>query len=329
MANELQNLLKKSASSISDDIQKFNKYFEESLASEVKLINTVVKYISRQKGKQLRPRLTLLSARICGEPSELTYRASALVEMIHTATLIHDDVVDSADTRRGWPSVKRVWKNKIAILVGDFMFSKALANMVHLKDFDALQVLSETAERLSQGEILQIEKAIKKDITEAIYFKMVADKTASLFAASCEVGAITVTEDKKHRLALRNFGEKLGIAFQIKDDLFDIIGNVQQVGKPLGFDVKKNMLTLPLIHLFSTLSNSERIKLKRMIKKYARRNNLSKIREMITSNGGIEYAENKLIEITKKAKNELDIFPSSEYKTSLLQILDFNVLRNH
>ncbi|MBC8213680.1 MAG: polyprenyl synthetase family protein [Candidatus Marinimicrobia bacterium] len=329
MMKDIKALLEKSAIPIKDDIQKFSKYFDESLSSDVKLINTVIKYISRQKGKQLRPRLALLSARMCGEANELTYRASALIEMIHTATLIHDDVVDSADTRRGWPSVKRVWKNKIAILVGDYMFSKALTNMVHLKDFDALKVLSETAERLSQGEILQIEKAIKKDITEDIYFKMVSDKTASLFAASCEVGAITVTKDEKLRSALRSFGEKLGIAFQIKDDLFDIIGNVTQVGKPLGFDVKKNMLTLPLIHLFSSLSSFEQRKLKRMIKKYARKSDLDKIREVIISEGGIEYTEQKLNEITEQAKTELNIFPSSEYKSSLLEILDFNIQRNH
>ena len=236
MNAELQNIV---TSPISENLICFEKIYRESLHSDVKLINTIIRYISRKKGKQLRPRLCLLSAGLCGEPTENTYRAAALIEMIHVATLIHDDVVDDANLRRGWPSINRVWKNKLSILVGDFMFSKALTNMIHLKDFDALDILSSTAERLSQGEIQQIEKAIKKNMTEKVYYQMVSDKTASLFSAACKLGAMTVTEDNDKREALAKFGEKFGLVFQIKDDLLDITGNVEGLGKPAGFDLKK------------------------------------------------------------------------------------------
>ena len=254
MNAELQNIV---TSPISENLIRFEEVYRESLHSDVKLINTIIRYISRKKGKQLRPRLCLLSAGLCGEPTENTYRAAALIEMIHVATLIHDDVVDDANLRRGWPSINRVWKNKLSILVGDFMFSKALTNMIHLKDFDALDILSSTAERLSQGEIQQIEKAIKKNMTEKIYYQMVSDKTASLFSAACKLGVMTVTEDNDKREALAKFGEKFGLVFQIKDDLLDITGNVEGLGKPAGFDLKKNILTLPLIYLFENLPASE------------------------------------------------------------------------
>ncbi len=254
MNAELQNIV---TSPIRENLIRFEAVYRESLHSDVKLINTIIRYISRKKGKQLRPRLCLLSAGLCGEPTENTYRAAALIEMIHVATLIHDDVVDDANLRRGWPSINRVWKNKLSILVGDFMFSKALTNMIHLKDFDALDILSSTAERLSQGEIQQIEKAIKKNMTEKIYYQMVSDKTASLFSAACKLGVMTVTEDNDKREALAKFGEKFGLVFQIKDDLLDITGNVEGLGKPAGFDLKKNILTLPLIYLFENLPASE------------------------------------------------------------------------
>ena len=307
----------------------FEKAFQDSLKSDVKLINTVIKYTSKIKGKQLRPRLTLLAARTCGEPTELTSFAAALVEIIHVATLIHDDVVDGAEKRRGWPSINKIWKNKISILIGDFMFSKALTAMIQLKNSTALGLLSKTAERLSQGEILQIEKAIKKDMTENIYFKMVSDKTASLFATACELGAITTTDDKNKRLALKGFGEDLGIAFQIKDDLLDITGNIDGLGKPAGFDIKKNMLTLPLIHLFSSLNKSKRKKVKRLLKHHLRRNQLCKIRELIEENGSILYTENMMKNISSRAESNLKIFPDSEYKLSLLGLLQFNLERNY
>ncbi|MDP6569710.1 MAG: polyprenyl synthetase family protein [Candidatus Marinimicrobia bacterium] len=308
--------------------ENYQKVFRASLHSEVKVINSVIGYISRKKGKQLRPRLCIAAAILCGEPEENTYKAAALLEMIHVATLIHDDIVDDADLRRGWPSINRVWKNKLSLLVGDFMFSKALTNMIHLRNFDALEILSNTAERLSQGEILQIEKALKKEMTEEIYFKMVGDKTASLFSAACEIGCLTVSEDPQQRKALAGFGEKFGLVFQIKDDLLDITGNIEGLGKPAGFDLKKNILTLPLIHIFSKLSSSESKKLKQAIKHHVKRSELVQIRNLIQDNGGIEYAETLMLKLSKEAEEELNIFPDTPVKKALVTALVFNKGRN-
>ena len=326
MNAELDNIV---TSPINDYIIRFEKVYSESLHSDVKLINTIIRYISRKKGKQLRPRLCLLSAKLCGEPTENTYRAAALIEMIHVATLIHDDVVDDANIRRGWPSVNRVWKNKLSILVGDFMFSKALTNMIHLKDFDALDILSSTAERLSQGEIQQIEKAIKKNMTEEIYYQMVSDKTASLFSAACKLGIMTVTEDNDKREALAKFGEKFGLVFQIKDDLLDITGNVECLGKPAGFDLKKNILTLPLIHLFEKLDSSDSKKVKRQLRNHVKKSELKEIRMLIENHGGIQFAEKQIDRLSKEAQDELNIFSDSIYKDSLLAALKFNSNRHN
>ncbi|MDP7027609.1 MAG: polyprenyl synthetase family protein [Candidatus Marinimicrobia bacterium] len=326
MNAELDNIV---TSPINDYIIRFEKVYTQSLHSDVKLINTIIRYISRKKGKQLRPRLCLLSAKLCGEPTENTYRAAALIEMIHVATLIHDDVVDDADIRRGWPSVNRVWKNKLSILVGDFMFSKALTNMIHLKDFDALDILSSTAQRLSQGEIQQIEKAIKKNMTEEVYYQMVSDKTASLFSAACKLGVMTVTEDNDKREALAKFGEKFGLVFQIKDDLLDITGNVEGLGKPAGFDLKKNILTLPLIHLFEKLDSSDSKRVKRQIRNHVKKSELKEIRMLIENHGGIQFAEKQIERLSKEAQDELNIFPDSVYKDALLAALQFNSHRNN
>ncbi len=326
MNAELDNIV---TSPINDYIIRFEKVYSESLHSDVKLINTIIRYISRKKGKQLRPRLCLLSAKLCGEPTENTYRAAALIEMIHVATLIHDDVVDDADLRRGWPSVNRVWKNKLSILVGDFMFSKALTNMIHLKDFDALDILSSTAQRLSQGEIQQIEKAIKKNMTEEVYYQMVSDKTASLFSAACKLGVMTVTEDNDKREALAKFGEKFGLVFQIKDDLLDITGNVEGLGKPAGFDLKKNILTLPLIHLFEKLDSSDSKRVKRQLRNHVKKSELKEIRMLIENHGGIQFAEKQIDRLSKEAQDELNIFPDSIYKDALLAALKFNSHRNN
>ena len=321
MKSEIQKSL---MAPISDYMPRFEEVYHNTLKSQVKIINTVIKYISRKKGKQLRPAICLLSSKLCGEPSENTFRAAALIEMIHVATLIHDDVVDDAYLRRGWPSVNRVWKNKLSILVGDFMFSKALTNMIQIKDFDALNILSSTAERLSQGEILQIEKVIKKDMTEEIYYEMVSDKTASLFSSACELGCITVVNDDERRLALSAFGEKFGLVFQIRDDLLDIIGNVDALGKPTAFDLKKNIQTLPLIHIFNKLSKNKINKLKNKLRYHLKRSEIPKIRQLIRDEGGVEFAEQQIQRISGEAKEDLNIFPDSIYKDALFSILEFN-----
>ena len=238
---------------IIEDIKIFKEEFENALKSEVKLINTISNYMVRNRGKNIRPILTIFSARLCGEPTINSYRAAAMMELLHMATLIHDDVVDDATMRRGRPSINKVWKNKISVLMGDFILSKALSNMIGIKDFDALERISSTAEKLSAGEILQIEKSITRSMTEDIYFDMINQKTASLIATSCELGAITTSKLSQDMRATYAFGENLGMAFQIKDDLFDLLGNEKETGKDIGADLKRNMVTLPLIHTYEKM----------------------------------------------------------------------------
>ena len=309
---------------ISDFLLKFEQVYNDDLKSDVGIINSAIGYISRKKGKQLRPSLCLLAAKLCGEPSENTYKAAALIEMIHVATLIHDDVVDDATLRRGWPSINRVWKNKLSILVGDYMFSKALTNMIQIQDFAALGVFSSTAERLSQGEILQIEKVMKKNMTTEIYYKMVSDKTASLFSAACELGSITVIDDDIKRKRLAEFGEKFGLVFQIRDDLLDILGNVDTMGKPTAFDLKKNIHTLPLLYILNKISKSEAKKIKNKLRYHLKRSEIHVIREIIENEGGIEFAQGEITRISKEASDSLNIFPDSIYKDTLISLLSFN-----
>ena len=324
----MKKILQKISKPIKSNLDEFDKHFDSSLESEVKTINTIVKYLVRKKGKRLRPRLSLLSAKICGDINVKTYKVASLLEILHVATLVHDDVVDESDLRRGWPSVGRIWKNKLSILVGDYLFSKALTNMAEIDSMDSVKVLANLASRLSQGEILQIEKALSKNMTEDIYFKMISDKTASLFSASCKLGAITATDDLDKINALQNFGEYLGLGFQIKDDLFDLIGNISNTGKPSGYDLKRNLLTLPLIYILDNKSSISKRTFKLQLKLLLKKNKFNDIKELIISEGGIEYAENKLLEISKKARVELEIFEDSNVKSAMIEILEFNLVRN-
>ncbi len=323
----MKSLLSEMVAPISQEYDKFDHYFTESMLTDVKLINSVVRYVAKRKGKRFRPRLCLLSAKLCGEINENTYRASALIEMIHVATLIHDDVVDEADIRRGWPSVGRVWKNKVAILVGDYLFSNALSKMCDIDDWDALSVLSKTAKRLSRGEIMQVESAISKDLDEKGYLKMVSDKTSSLISASTLIGAITATKDQSKRDSLFSYGEKLGTMFQIKDDLLDITGLEREIGKPTMFDLKKNMLTLPIIYILSTQEKTKRKQLISDLKYLSKKNKKRQIRSMIIDMGGVEYAEKKIQELSDSAIKDLDIFDNSESKLALISAINFNMNR--
>ena len=243
MVSNDNSSLEKILAPIIDDLKNFDIEYIRAIKSDVPLINTITKYMMRKKGKNIRPSLTLLSARLCGEPTINTYRAASMMELLHVATLIHDDVVDDATIRRGFPSLNFVWKNKLSVLMGDFLLSKALINMIRIKDFDALERISITAEKLSAGEILQIEKSMTRSMDEATYFDMIGQKTASLIATSCELGAITTTKKEIDRKSTYDFGHNLGIAFQIKDDLFDILGSEFETGKNSNSDVKKNMIT--------------------------------------------------------------------------------------
>ena len=320
--------LKHITSAISQDLILFKEEFDKALKSDVTLINTISKYMIRNRGKNIRPILTILSARMCGEPSQNTYRAAAMMELLHVATLIHDDVVDDATMRRGKPSLNRVWKNKISILMGDFILSKALINMVGIRDFDALEKISNTAEKLSAGEILQLEKSITRSMTEDVYFDMISQKTASLIATSCELGAITTKKTDENRKATHDFGENLGMAFQIKDDLFDIVGSEYDTGKDSGSDVKKNMMTLPLIYSSTHMDRSNKRKLKKLLNvKKKNKSVLKDIQILIEQTGGIYYANKKLDEYSNRALDALSIYPESEYKMSLVNLVSFNKSR--
>ena len=320
--------LKQITAPILEDIKIFQKEFENALDSEVRLINSISKYMIRNKGKNIRPILTILSARLCGKPTLNSYKAAAMMELLHVATLIHDDVVDDATLRRGKPSVNRVWKNKLSILMGDFILSKALINMVGLRDFDALEQISITAEKLSAGEILQIEKSITRSMTEEVYFEMIGQKTASLIATSCELGAITTTKKDNDRAATHTFGQNLGLAFQIKDDLFDLLGSESDTGKNSGGDVKQNMVTLPLIFSKVNMSRLEYRELKKLLRaKKKNRSIIKKISDMVDETGGIDYAKKKLDEFSELAVNAINVYPDSEVKTSLIDLVAFNASR--
>jgi octaprenyl-diphosphate synthase len=320
--------LKNITDPIFEDIKLFEKEFRNALRSEVRLINLIGKYILRHKGKHIRPVLTLLASRVCGQPTINSYRAAAMIELLHIATLIHDDVVDEAEKRRGFLSIKAVWKNKIAVLMGDFMLSKALINMVGLKDFSALQLIADTAEKLSAGEILQIEKSLTKSMTENVYYDMIYQKTASLISTSCELGAITSTGKEKDRKAMVTYGTKLGMAFQVKDDLFDLLGNETQTGKDIGADIKRNMVTLPLIHTYEKLSKVETRQLKKILSlKKKTCANLNDLKEIVTSAGGFNYAEQKIEEFNHQALDAISPYPDSPYKQSMVDLISFNAQR--
>ena len=313
---------------ILDDIKIFQDEFENALKSEVRLINSISKYMIRNKGKNIRPILTILSARLCGEPTLNSYKAAAMMELLHVATLIHDDVVDEATLRRGKPSVNRVWKNKLSVLMGDFILSKALINMIGLKDFEALEQISSTAEKLSAGEILQIEKSITRSMTEDVYFEMIGQKTASLIATSCELGAITTTKREDDRLATYSFGQNLGMAFQIKDDLFDLLGSESDTGKNGGGDVKQNMITLPLIFAKANMSRLDYRQLKKLLKtKKKNRSTLNKISGIVEEAGGIDYAKKKLDDFSELALQAINSYPDSDFKKSLVDLVAFNSSR--
>ena len=320
--------LKQITQPIVEDIKVFQQEFENALNSEVRLINSISKYMMRNKGKNIRPILTILSARLCGKPTDNSYRAAAMMELMHVATLIHDDVVDEATIRRGRPSINRVWKNKLSVLMGDFIFSKALINMIALRDFDALEQISSTAEKLSAGEILQIEKSITRSMNEEVYFEMINQKTASLIATSCELGAITTTKKEEDRRATYSFGENLGMAFQIKDDLFDLLGNENDTGKNSGGDVKKNMATLPLIFSKNNMSRVQYRGLKKLLDvKRKNRSVISKICDIIQETGGVDHAKKKLDEFSEKAVNAILPYPESPIKRSMLDLVEFNASR--
>ncbi len=319
--------LKQIKKPIAVEMDTFEQKFRESMKSTVPLLDRITHYIVKRKGKQMRPMFVFFSAGMCGGISESTYRGASLIELLHTATLVHDDVVDDSSLRRGFFSINALWKNKIAVLVGDYLLSRGLLLAVRNKEFELLRIVSEAVEQMSEGELLQIEKARKLDIEESIYFDIIRQKTASLIASCCACGASSAGADAEKVEIMGKFGEHIGIAFQIKDDLFDF-GPGDKIGKPTGIDIKESKLTLPLIHVLAKATRSE----KRWIVNIIKNNNTNKKKvdeliQYVIQNKGIDYAKSQMQLHQQKAFDLLDQFPQNEYSRGLRELVKFTTER--
>jgi len=307
---------------------EFDKVFKSAMNTDVALLDVILKYLHKQKGKQMRPMFVMLSAHIFGDVNPATYRAASLIELLHTATLVHDDVVDDANERRGFFSLNALWKNKISVLSGDFLLSKGLLLSMEHKDYDLLQIVAKATQEMSEGELLQIEKARRLDITEEVYFEIIRKKTASLIASCCAVGAASVHASADDVEKMRLFGEKVGLAFQIKDDIFDF-KKAGDIGKPKGIDIKEQKMTLPLIYMLHQISSAEKRTIIRIIKKD--HNNPQKVQEIIdkvNGSGGIEYAEKKMQSLIDEALDLLSDHPSSPHLDALIKLVNYSVQRS-
>ena len=314
---------------INEELHYLDELFKNTMKSKVTMIDQISKFILKQKKKKIRPVLALLSAKNCGQITESTYRAAMMVELLHTATLVHDDVVDTADTRRGFASVNAIWKNKVAVLIGDYFLSRGLMICINGDDYKILGVTSNAVKRMSEGELLQIQKSKQLDIDEKIYFKIIADKTASLLSASCEAGALSTTSEKDKIENMRNYGEYLGIAFQIQDDLLDYLGEKSILGKSVGMDLKEKKITLPLIYAFKNSCKNDVKTISKLLKDNIQKKQINYIIDFVKKSGGIEYTKLKAEEYISKAGKCLDVFPESESKTSLNGLLEFVTERNY
>lgn len=319
--------LKEIQAPISDEMVYFEEKFQESMKSKVNLLDRITKYIVKRKGKQMRPMFVFLVAKICGEVTDSTYRGASLIELLHTATLVHDDVVDDSNYRRGFFSLNALWKNKIAVLVGDYLLSRGLLLSVKFKEFQLLEIVSNAVKEMSEGELLQIEKARKLDITEEVYFDIIRQKTASLIASCCSVGAASVTKDNALIEKMRVFGEKVGIAFQIKDDLFDY--GTAEIGKPLGIDIKEKKMTLPLIHALQKVDWLTRRRIIFYIKnKSHKQEYVQKVIDFVKENDGLIYGTTVMNNYYKDALGMLEEFPVSAARDSLVELLAYTINRN-
>ena len=313
---------------IYEEMELFEEKFTASMSSKVALLNRITHFIVNRKGKQMRPMFVFLSAKMLnqGKVNERTYRGAAVIELIHTASLVHDDVVDDSNLRRGFFSVNALWKNKIAVLVGDFMLSKGMLLCIENEDFDLLKIISVAVREISEGELLQIEKARKLDITEEVYYNIIRQKTATLLAACCAMGARTVQENDAIVEKMRLFGEYIGMAFQIKDDLFDY--GETAIGKPTGIDIKEQKMTLPLIYTLNNVSTAEKNWLIQSVKRYNRdKKRVKQVIEKVKAAGGLIYAEEKMEDFRKKAMNLLMEFPQDDYRDALEQMVNYVISR--
>lgn len=318
-----------------DDIKKpvkvemalFEKKFKAAMKSDVALLDKITHYIIKRKGKQLRPLFVFLSAKMLGSVNEGTYIAASLIELLHTATLVHDDVVDDASERRGFLSINALWKNKIAVLVGDFLLSQGLLLTTSKNRIDLLHIVSKAVKSMSEGELLQMEKSRKMDITEAIYYKIIEQKTASLVAACCGTGACSVTKDQKTIETMEKVGTNVGMAFQIKDDIFDY-GFSNNIGKPTGIDIKERKLTLPLIYIMNKVNKKDKKLIINTIKKEKQDpQKIKQIISMVINQGGIDYAEKKMHYYKNLALNDLDSLPNSPSKEAFIGLINYSINR--
>lgn len=311
---------------IGEEMSEFEGRFTESMKSKVPMLNKITHYIIRRKGKQMRPMFIFLTAKMLGDVDEKTYDAATLVELLHTATLVHDDVVDDANERRGFFSVNALWKNKIAVLVGDFMLSKVLLLSIENENTKMLAVVARAVREMSEGELLQIEKARKLDITEEIYFEVIRKKTASLIATCCELGAISVERFDVSE-TMREFGETIGIAFQLKDDIFDY-GEPGNIGKPTGLDIRERKMTLPLIHVL----NNSPLEIKKELINIVKNHNedpkkVKRAIELVIENGGIEYTHRKMEDYKQKSLELISRIPESSSKKALIGLIEYTINR--
>lgn len=310
-------------------MELFEKKFRLSMSSNVALLNRITHYIVNRKGKQMRPMFVFLSAKMISEGavSERTYRGASVIELIHTATLVHDDVVDDSNRRRGFFSINALWKNKIAVLVGDFLLSKGLLFCIDNNDFDLLKIISIAVREMSEGELLQIEKARRLDITEAVYYNIIRQKTASLIAACCSLGAASVKPNSEDVETMRKFGELIGMAFQIKDDLFDY-GN-EKIGKPTGIDIKEKKMTLPLIYALNNCSNKDRAWVINSIKNHNKDpKRIKAVIDFVKKQGGLDYAVSKMKYFQKEALKLVAHYPDSDFKEALVLMVNYVIDRN-
>jgi len=324
----MSSTLEKIQSPINNELKKFRPYFSSIVKSKVSLLNIITKYILKTKGKQMRPMMVFLVANLWGEVNESTYRGAALIELMHTATLTHDDVVDDSNQRRGFFSINALWKNKIAVLLGDFLLSKGLLLAVDNKDYDLLQIVSKAVKDMSEGELLQIEKTRKLNITEEVYYEIIRKKTAVLLAACAAVGTKSVKKEDPIVEEMWQMGEYIGMAFQIKDDLFDLDVN-NKTGKPAGNDLQEKKMTLPLIYALEQVDIAQKRKIKKIVGKNKKtKEDIKQLVDFIKNNGGVEYAEKQMHQFSKQALDILQKLESSAYRESLEALINYTTTRN-
>ena len=320
--------MKKANQLIASELREFERHFKVAVKSKVPLLDRIMQYIVKRKGKQLRPMFVMLSARLGGAVNDKTYRAASLVELLHTATLVHDDVVDDAAERRGFFSINALWKNKVAVLVGDYLLSKGLLLSINNGDFRILQILSTAVKQMSEGELLQIEKARNLNLDEEVYYDIIKGKTASLLSSACGAGASSTFEKEEDIQRLEQFGEKVGMAFQIKDDLFDY--GSANIGKPTGNDIKEKKLTLPLIYTLNNTSSDVRRKIIYIVKNQnTRKEKVQYVIDTVRQAGGIDYATEKMIQFRDEALELLFHYPQSEIRDALEELVRYTTDRKY